>query len=899
MIAAAALLVIAQLSSAPLQVRQPEWNQPYADPAASSSCDVEPVRATPAIAWTQSFDDLLAGPIVTQGTVYVVGVEKGARVLMAIRPTDGEVLARKRLETTDGFAALAGSAGIVAVVEPKQVRTYRLTGSLLSYGKKLEGSFTHILALIDMDLLVRVDPHQWTVLPLLGSGKALGTVHTGAGRVSFMSTAQGSAMAAGVDGFDDASNLQLRFDSCRWSVKSCESTRSNGWTSAHLPEANGQASTSVTVACASPDRWYVWFAKSSGASALCLSLKAIPVHFTAPPARSGNFLLGFDCQDKLIQLDTEALGYYELVQSNNLPKGAVRGAPSIARDVLYLGNWAVELSSGRVLWCLEGIKTVGPAIPAVDGVAVVETHDHRLLGLIDPAKASADLGLTAKAATSDSSKRPEPEAQTIPFPSEDPEAANKHGNDPRLVHEACLEALRRQHRKQLLEVFEKYAEVGLFDDCRRLLEEAQTFGLERDRAEVFAQRISGKLNTTASNAKLQRNKIMEQEDSGRQRVRQRATDEARWCADQSHPTAAAALLHASREFDPSRPVDAAIADPWIPAAFPWGGKPGVGAQWLEWASALLPSGACFVAHDDAARKRVARTAFETDGVALRTPNLLLFTRETDPGIVGQCLSRGEAAVALLDQLLKGGSGATDASPPLLEIRLHRTREEYLADRIGGQLPPMPWSSGVYSPGEGVSRFYARHAESQSDPLGRELHNVLAHELTHHYIDQRWARARSRKRSDPGIWLVEGFAEFVSEQAVETGRRGMVLDDVTVCSLDITSARARSQSLHPLRFLLELDSRGFYENLDRPATGPLQLRHHLKQLLVDDRALFYAQSAALTFFAMQRCGEDGRRGYLNLLQGYYMGKPHAEPWKELGFSDLEMLEAKFLEFLSRL
>src|SRR4029079_16402241 len=89
---------------------------------------------------------------------------------------------------------------------------------------------------------------------------------------------------------------------------------------------------------------------------------------------------GYTADGVLVLFDFEKSTYLPLIQKAELPKGALAGAPSIARDVLYLGNWAVELGSRCVLWCLDTLAAVGPLIPSGDEAFVATTADGTLVG---------------------------------------------------------------------------------------------------------------------------------------------------------------------------------------------------------------------------------------------------------------------------------------------------------------------------------------------------------------------------------------------------------------------------------------------------------------------------------------------------------------------------------------
>ncbi len=858
-----------------------DWNQRCGNAANTSACDVEPVRGPPKEAWRFHADALLAGPVVTGERLFVVVKDGKDRRLVAIKPASGEIVARKTLDKGGDVVELVADGAYVAEVEPDHARIFHLAGDTLKWDKTLDGSWDGEPMVVDGQMLLRKSGGGYDVVEP-ASAKLLGTITAGCGRPAFERGDKDSLVATALAGLDDAGNVMLRTYDVR--LRGAPSVQpGRGWTSAHYPEVARARELAVVVPCthAYQKFHYGWFEQNAELGALFLDGSAIPVRFKAPPVAFERFLLGFAVDGRLLKLDAADHGYFELVRGDALPKGAVRGEPSRARDVLYLGNWAVELGSERVLWCVEGLDPEGPAIPAGDGLVVVRTRKNELVGLADPNRA-APVASAPK-------ERPR-------LPSEDAALAAKLAGDERATYDACRDALAADQADALVALFDRYASFKLFDECQRVLEAAKKSGLDEGRRDELSRRIAGKQSSKADNAGLQRNKLHGEEKVGLEKLVARTLAVAEWCAQKSMPFAATALVRRAGELLPDRPAEAARAAAWMPANFPWREHGNAADRWLEWADALLPSGASFVPREDPVWKRVKGTPFESDAVALRTANLLLFTRDDTAQVVGKCLLRGEAAVRALDRLLGPSPvGAKDAGQPL-EIRLHKTREDYLADRIGGRDAPVSWSSGVYSPAEGVSRFYSSVNDAE-DPLGRELHTVLAHELTHHYIDGRFIPGGGRDPLLAGVWLVEGFAEFVAEQAVEMGRRGEALDDPTVSSIDVTAAMARRQAKLPLQFLLGLTQSGFEKELGGGASEPLELRHSLKKRIVDRRGLFYAESAALTFFALRRGQEAGVKGYLELLQAFYRGQRVADPWKKLGFADLASLERAFDSFLA--
>ena len=81
---------------------------------------------------------------------------------------------------------------------------------------------------------------------------------------------------------------------------------------------------------------------------------------------------------------------------------------------------------------------------------------------------------------------------------------------------------------------------------------------------------------------------------------------------------------------------------------------------------------------------------------------------------------------------------------------------------------MEWTAGHYSPLDRVERIYL----PADDDEFRSVMNTYAHELTHHWLSMRWLGKGNMGRAAvvPGYWIVEGFARFIEDQAMEMGRR---------------------------------------------------------------------------------------------------------------------------------
>jgi len=805
-----------------------EWNQPHGNAASTAFVDVAPLKTLPTERWRFKSEKLLAGLIVSLGKILVVVRDGKNRKLLALDPATGAVVARHALDGTGDVLGIAASGRLLAVVEPTVTRTYRITGDNFKFERTMSGTFGGEPLMVEESLFVSG-----------GGGKGLYVLDLAAGRCELVEPAhfgRPSALEnAGTAGTPTLYQLEETNEFADYRITHKQVTRTvtkiafgkqedlGGGT---LLAGNGLVPQSLLVA-ANPDdakTWYVWNGGPK-TSALHSGRHVYPIHFQSPPAACGPRLYGVDEKGLLIELQVDRGLLLPLIATNLLPKGARVAPPSIARDVLYSGNLAVEIGSKRLLWCVDTLETTGPTVPSGDEMVVVATPAGELVGLGNgppptaPVPAARPKAVAAPLAAAMPGAKPglirsdglfvvgkvtaldggrwrvEPESGAAQELDADAVALVDPGDAPKLVgdelplYRACLAAARSQHVAALVALFPQWKELKFYEECRRLVDEAKQFGLAPERADELSESIVGRKSTTVGNADVQKRHCLEVEAAAREKIEQSVETAAAWCAARGATVAASALMQRKLDFNPGHALDPMKVVAWIPEYFPFGSSKAEQATiWATWAEELLPSGARFVKGDEALTKRLAKTPFAKDAALLRTNHILLVTHETDATIICPCLVRAEAAFRALKKLLgKSPSGAVPDD--LLEVRLYATRADYLADTSGGVEPPK-WSGGFYSPKERVSRFYAKVDANAEDPLGRSLHLVMAHELTHHFVDRCWDPTGNPLHT-PGFWMVEGFAEFVAEQAVEVGRLGDAFDDDTVMSFDLAAAAMRA------------------------------------------------------------------------------------------------------------
>ncbi len=915
-----------------------EWNQAHGNAANSAFVDVAPLKAQPVERWRIESEAIVAGPVIAQQKLFVVARQKGKTRLLAIEPSDGKLLASVEVTTPGDVIGLAANEGLALISATEAVQAWRLSGAELRAEKAIQGAFGGEPAFFGATPLVAREAAAGLQTFDWAAGKAATLTPKGFGRAGVCLDDRVGGKPArtlavlGIDAKQDKLLLQrLPIASSSPLKLGAAEVLWSGPTFAN-PERTPFASLLPVQGKDGAD-WMLWLDEKRGGGFLRKDGYK-PLKFTHAPAIVKNRLYGFLADGRLVQLDATDDSETKLTEKEELHRGAQLGAPSIARDTLFLGNWALDLDRKRVLWCLETIEADGPAIPAGDELLVIRTKSGALIGYGGDAAAAGGAppsGATGIAAAATSSKVP----VSTELPGSKPGLIRSDGlfipgkataldggrwrlepesgapqefdayevalvddgkeirwfGDELPLFRAFFGLLERRHAESLVAVFEKWRDAKLPDECRRVLDEAKRHGLPPARADELAARLA---SVTAGKGGPPRKSAEEFEVDAREQSGKALLKAARWCAAREAKTAATVLLARAIALSPAEPPDLMIAEEWLPADLPPAGSPEANVKsWFEWAEAFLPSGASFANLDDSAKHRISVTKFAEGALYLRTRNLLLVSKEHDRAVLGPLLARGEATVRALQKILGPSPDQLPSRAPL-EVRLFKTRKEYLDDFSSGSKPPA-WSGGFYSPGDSISRFFSEVRSKQEDPTSQRLQEVFAHELTHHYTNQRWIHER-RGPNVASHWMIEGFAEFAGGQALEIGRYGDKFADPTVEALDRAAAAARAGKLLSLDYLLGIDAHRFHSELDGGAFGPLRLKHTLTDAFMDKRLVFYEQSAALTFFVMNRC-KDGRATYLRWLEQVYKGKALVEPWKDLGFADCAALDRAFAEFLA--
>ncbi len=276
----------------------------------------------------------------------------------------------------------------------------------------------------------------------------------------------------------------------------------------------------------------------------------------------------------------------------------------------------------------------------------------------------------------------------------------------------------------------------------------------------------------------------------------------------------------------------------------------------------------------------------TDLVGLRTEHLFLVTPLRDPRALRLALLRGELVCSLLEELFAGVEVRRSADEQsedhdMLIVFLFESREEYL--RLGenlrtrGQSALHAHTAGFFSAGDRISRFYLAE---RGDPYAT-LGEVLAHELTHHWIftscrgftnEEAMDAILKGRGEQPGHWIVEGFASLVEEFAYDDEAGTYSVMNPRSPGLD-TVANVKPEELLPWDTFFAHTHTTTHELNPEPfepeVLVPISWMEGRVRVL-SEMNLFYAQAAAACHALYSGVDGASRGALLQFLVDYYSG-----------------------------
>lgn len=934
-----------------------QWNQPRGGPTCDSTNDVAPVRSQPKELWRLEVNDTLLGEPVAWGNVVFALVKriKDVRVVAIDLATGKTVTSSTKVEIDDEkHAYLACWEGFVAVVASPALRFFTYRGQFSALNESWPGKWTSPPTVHEGYLFACSRATGLTMFDIR-TGKKLAETSDCIGQPGVLASSADRKWKVATLVLSDASIKDIgkvkivgvRVSRVVWTDTGASLTSPEpDW---HAPFVRRDLSSNFLVdGFVAPlpavgemkePTWFFWtperlMAEKSAQTFAGVLPRALAPIITIPGVHSG-WAIGFSSESEVLRFRGD--GKFQIVARLPSPQHR-QGRMSAARDVLYFENWAVEAESGVVLWSDPKLEPLSALLPVADGKLLYVAKDDTLvcLGESSAAAPTANASKRATAATTNASdarptrpgsgeglvlangQRRAGSASVLPDGRIELENAKGETSsfapadvalleladgarlvgDESAVYRAAWAAERFDAHADLEQVFEAYLTRNLIGECERLSAELRRLDLDDSRRDKLTRKLAGRKELTGPAVRAQTAQAREVEDGARERRCKSIVASARWLSKHGMRLAASTLLGRAEELAPARDDVRELALALAPAGFALPDASKRPAAWMKLAEAMLPVAGEVVPPDDpaATKKRVA--PWDANVLLLRSRNILLLSRDSDPAIVGECLRHAERTVRVLARELGSPAGAS-AGDGRLEVRLHANREQYLADQSAGGVPP-EWTSGFFSPTDGISRFYVPHDQTHHDPLERALFEVLAHEVTHQWISVRWLGSERKPATGdakrPGYWIVEGFARFIEDQIVGAGDE-LRIDDEAANSVDVSARILGEDRLMPLAELLDLDQIGFWK-LSKEPLALVQPRRLMRRAEINATNRFYEQGGALAFMLVNHAERRKRELLFQYLKDWYAGRLELESWKQLGYADAAQLETEFRAFLAR-
>ncbi len=963
-------VVLAAILASRAALAGDDWVMEGGDAGRRSSVDCAPIRNEPVLLWKKKFDAGWIGePVVRGGVMFLVTrAGGGQQVVSAVDVATGEVRARSvRIQCSSDWATIAASDRAVHVGAQGLAETFQWNGSFLSRSWQfVHKGFSTPAPFAGLVFSANEAYDAATGRP---RPQALTTLSGGRFPISvgLHDPDHATVVSATAGPHPRYPGEWLGFEARPLSRCSAGgSSILGGELQPNLPVAQfrdaGAAANAFVVAIRldapqseRPGAWMFWTnAPLTTPGGLCGQVavridkgrnEVLPV--VARPAARGSEGFSFDAAGNLVVIRADAT-FEILAGAASLPQQATPSRPTIAGGVLYAATWAYDLDAKTVLWTLPSgfARPVEPAIPAGDGLFLLRGADGEIALFGDPDR-PARSPEPAAAATPPVRTATAPLPSGLPVPGDgvllrdgrqvpgkvtvdlgasqvaieagdgsevvplaDVAIAESEGKtvyvaSERDVHRALMTRLGRAQIPRYEALIAQALELSLASFATDYLEEARTWGIAEARAADLAKKIAAKQDPAL--AEPRKNGMRKKAAPVLDAVACDVRAAMEWCLARDLPAAGTVLgarLVSERE---DAGPDIELLTRFIPPGFAANVRGRPLPSWRTWAPLLLDTGARFLAPNDPARRRIEAARWQGPVLAFRTPNLLFFSRTDAADIAGPCLSRGEAAIRGLQELLGvAPSARAPSDDQRIEVRLHATKEQYV-DEARDPTGMIEHTLGYYSPAENVSRFYVpagpkSGGKSGPESVSRNLFKTLAHELTHHYVEGRWigptaGRSGAAGRSR-GYWVVEGLARFVEDQIVDADARGLTFEDPSVLSVTLAAQLARSDQLFETADLVEFDYQSF-RSLEPTPKYTVQLPRSRWTYKLSPMNVFYEQSGSLVFFLRNACGPNSRARFVEYMRDVYEGDVTPPGWKALGFGSAEELDRRFKEWIATL
>ncbi len=349
---------------------------------------------------------------------------------------------------------------------------------------------------------------------------------------------------------------------------------------------------------------------------------------------------------------------------------------------------------------------------------------------------------------------------------------------------------------------------------------------------------------------------------------------------------------------PGHKEAAELVNSWLPKEVQGKGQLSNPAAWLDFVVAASQTKIKIINPPKADAKATSwdeglvgatQHTWRKDILGVRSKRLLVLTPLKNPSQVVRCLALGETVCDALEETFSDGTRKRSKWRPLV-IHLFPTRKDYIAYGKSRGMRQIANTLGFYNQQQNITRLYLPDSPEEIEALL----GTFVHELTHHWTFERCPlfSTRDAARSifgNRGVWVVEGFADMVSDYIFDPEMRTFNRDNPRARSLDVV-ANAADKQLIDWGTLLNMSHAHLLELSGEPRPDLQVKLHWMVGLTVNQSPVnvFYSQSAALCHFLMRGEGGKYRKELLKFVAEFYQGKSRS--WsaeKALGMSPEEL------------
>lgn len=903
----------------------PSWSQPFANAAGTSAVAVEGCRADPEERWRRFVGEILRGPLVAEGVVYVLAVDPNGVWLRALDEGTGEERAAVRVGKERGLH-LVLQRGRPIVVGDGKVRVWELTGERLRSKIRRKAPPAQSVLATD-EFLVLAEHYRASVLDL-EERRAFEFDDFPGGRPAVW----GGILLRGYAGPLDRRVDSVHLGGVQIPSDEDEEPRPPLFRPVGTFGA-AQSGDAFVIAFRTPRNQLRVFVRSerqvqdrSGASAPASIApyppwspgELSPIAFR-PVVREG-VLFGFGA-DGSLRSHAPGEPAQVLLAPSELPDAARAVDVTLARNTLYAGTFAFDVVRREVLWSRPDLDASSVLVPSAHGRFLYVSQSRELVSCgseatiadaaslaLEPVPDAPDAGegliLLDGTYVAGSVARQADEflvrsegGETRRFRAGEVAWVGGAEGSERLDGElpvwiAWRRALYARQRNALEQLLGECLEQRAPDVAIAVLKTLSSFEFDPERNRAWA--AAAMSTTPAPEEQLERatRRLARRAEEVNAAYLDRLEGAARWCTDHGFPCAAATLLAEAENRGLTHRKAVSLARRSMPPETPRLGGGSKAEVWLDWGRELLWVDGRFVPDSDPAAEAIRASGGEwEESVIVHNDRALVASTNLAPSIVGLALRNADGAARFFEAWL----GPLPASATPSQVRLYASTSHWSAECSAAGEVHAGRSICTYSYGDGIVRLNAPEGIQRYGDMALHARYRLLRALVHQHFDARSTAAPLAEPVREPAWFLEGLAALLHAEPTDRAEYRRTFGSPDLAVYESVRTLVLEDRLLPLRELLATDA-SEVETWRKAIPKNERLADGDALLLDTDLGRFQQEAAALVGFLLHHAGEQAREGLAAIGRAAFVGEPDPEPWKTLGFASVDALESAWLEFV---